>query len=115
MPPLAINPEWEIHPTAVKTALDAQEDLLILDVRRQNEWETTHLSNATLLPLDQLPTQAHTLEPWKNRRIVVHCHHGMRSLNAARILRQLGFQNVFSMAGGIDAWSLLVDPAIRRY
>lgn len=112
---LNINPAWEVHPSEVKASLSRHADLLILDVRRQNEWDTTHLDGATLIPLDQLAARASELAPWKNRPIVVHCHHGVRSLSATALLRKLGFTNVHSMAGGIDAWSLIVDPAVRRY
>ena len=112
---LKINPEWEVHPTQVKGWLDQSADMLLLDVRRQREWDLVHLPGATLLPLDQLAAQAATLAAWKDRRVVVHCHHGVRSLNGTAILRQLGFTNVHSMAGGIDAWSLLVDPTVARY
>ena len=114
-PQFAINPEWEVHPAQVKEWLDRHEELLVLDVRRPNEWDVTHLAVAKLIPLDQLPARTAELAAWKDRRIVVHCHHGVRSLNAAAILRQAGFANVHSMAGGIDAWSLIVDPGVRRY
>ena len=112
---LPVNPAWEVHPTQVHEALARHDDLLLLDVRRQNEWDASHLPSATLIPLDQLPARAAELAPWKTRPIVVHCHHGVRSLNATALLRKLGFTNVHSMAGGIEAWSLLVDPSIPRY
>jgi adenylyltransferase/sulfurtransferase len=47
--------------------------------------------------------------------VVVYCHHGVRSLRGAALLRQAGHENVASLAGGIDAWSLYVDPAVPRY
>lgn len=112
---LKVNPEWEVHPRDVKQWLDEKQELLIIDVRRQNEWDATHLPAATLVPLDQLEAKLDTLAAWKERRVVVHCHHGVRSMNAAILLRRKGFQKVYSMAGGIDAWSLLVAPAVRRY
>lgn len=112
---LNVNPEWEVHPAQVKQWLDQHEEVLILDVRQPKEWNTTHIEGATLIPLDQLDAKASTLEDWKNRRIVVHCHHGVRSMNGTALLRAKGFGNVHSMAGGIDAWSLIVDPGVRRY
>jgi monothiol glutaredoxin len=47
--------------------------------------------------------------------IVFHCHHGVRSLQAAEYFRRHGFSNLFNLEGGIDAWSVLVDPAVPRY
>jgi rhodanese-related sulfurtransferase len=51
----------------------------------------------------------------RDRRIVVHCHHGGRSLRVANWLRGQGFEQAQSMAGGIDAWSTEIDPAVPRY
>jgi rhodanese-related sulfurtransferase len=47
--------------------------------------------------------------------VVVYCHHGVRSQAGAALLERLGFKDVVSLAGGIDAWSLLVDPRVPRY
>jgi rhodanese-related sulfurtransferase len=47
--------------------------------------------------------------------VVVYCHHGLRSLSGAALLQNLGYRNVVSLAGGIDAWSLHVDPRLPRY
>jgi adenylyltransferase/sulfurtransferase len=112
---LNVNPAWEVHPAEVKSCLDRHEDLLVLDCRLPREWNAAHIDGATLIPLQELDARAAEIAPWKDRRIVVHCHHGMRSLNATAILRKKGFTNVHSMAGGIDAWSLIVDPSIPRY
>jgi rhodanese-related sulfurtransferase len=112
---LTINPELEVHPADVKQWLESRQDMLILDVRRPNEWDTCHLDGATLIPIDQLEARVGELAAWRGRRIIVHCHHGVRSLRATQLLRNLGFQSVYSMAGGIDAWSVMVDPAVRRY
>ncbi len=55
------------------------------------------------------------IENYRQREIVVYCHHGIRSLQFASWLRQLGFDNVQSMAGGIDRWALQIDPKLSRY
>jgi rhodanese-related sulfurtransferase len=89
--------------------------MLILDVRRLNEWNTSKIEGAKLIPLQELDQRANEIAEWKNRPIVVHCHHGVRSMNGTAILRKAGFTNVHSMAGGIDAWSLIVDPGVPRY
>lgn len=114
-PALSVNPAWEVHPTQVKQWLDDKEEVLILDVRQLREWNVSHIAGAKLIPLDQLVAQAAAIADWKERRVVVHCHHGVRSMNGAAILRRMGFTNVRSMAGGIDAWSLLADPTVPRY
>lgn len=112
---LAINPAWEVHPAEVKEWIDGSQDFLLLDCRRQNEWDYCRLPGAVLIPLHELQQRADELESQKQRRIVVYCHHGRRSLTATDILRKHGFVNVHSMAGGIEAWSLIVDPQVRRY
>jgi sulfur-carrier protein adenylyltransferase/sulfurtransferase len=112
---LNINPEWEVHPAQVKEWIDNKEEALLLDVREQREWNVTHIEGATLIPLGQLSMRADTVADWKDRRIVVYCHHGVRSMNGTSILRRLGFKNVHSLAGGIEAWSLIADPSVRRY
>ncbi len=112
---LNINPEWEVHPAQVKQWLDQKEDMLILDVRQLREWNASHIEGAMLLPLNELAAKAETLTDWKNRRVVTQCHHGVRSMNAAAYLRRLGFTNVHSMAGGLEAYSLLADPSVPRY
>jgi rhodanese-related sulfurtransferase len=55
------------------------------------------------------------LDGWRSRRVVVHCHHGPRSTRACALLREHGFERVENLAGGIDAWSLTVDPSVPRY
>ena len=65
--------------------------------------------------MQELPDRVGELDAWKDRRIVVHCHHGMRSLRVTQWLREKGFVAVTSMRGGIDAWGADVDPAVPRY
>ena len=112
---LPVNPQWEVHPGQVKQWLDEQAEVLILDVRQLREWNAAHIEGATLIPLDQLEARVGEIETWKARRVVVHCHHGVRSMNGTAFLRHQGFTNVHSMAGGLEAYSLLADPSIPRY
>jgi molybdopterin/thiamine biosynthesis adenylyltransferase/rhodanese-related sulfurtransferase len=86
---------------------------LLVDVREPAEWEVARLPGARLVPLATLPRAIATLE--REREVVVYCHHGVRSDLAARWLRQQGFERVRNLAGGIDRWSLEVDPATPRY
>ena len=94
--------EWKAHP-----------DLLVLDVREPHEHEIARIEGAKLIPLSQLPDRLGDLDG--HREIVTHCHHGARSLKALEILKAAGFSKVRSLRGGIDAWSVNVDPGVPRY
>jgi rhodanese-related sulfurtransferase len=86
----------------------------LLDVRESWEYQTASLPDSILMPMGEVAARAHTeLDP--DQQIVVLCHHGVRSLNVTMWLRNQGFENVQSLAGGIDAWSRSVDPTIPRY
>jgi len=87
----------------------------LLDVRQAWEHETAVLPGSVLVPLDQLPRKARELAPPAGTKIVVYCHHGIRSQSGAALLQHLGFKDVVSLAGGIDAWSLQVDARVPRY
>jgi adenylyltransferase/sulfurtransferase len=88
-------------------------DFDLLDVRQPGEHAVATIEGARLVPLRELPQRLGELDP--SRPLVVYCHHGMRSLHAVQLLRSQGFQRARSMAGGIDAWSCEVDPAVPRY
>jgi rhodanese-related sulfurtransferase len=113
---LEINPEWEVHPAQVKECMKADEKPVLLDIRRPDEFEKAHVDGALFIPMNELQARMEQeLGSLRSKPIVVFCHHGARSLRVTYFLRQQGFTNVHSMAGGIDAWSLLVDPAVPRY
>lgn len=97
-------------------ALHAAGEILLIDCRERDEHAISRIEGAGLLPLSTWASTFPDAFPAdKNARIVIHCHHGMRSLRATRFLRQQGYTRVQSMAGGIEAWSLEVDPAVPRY
>ena len=79
-------------------------DLVILDVRTQGEYDTEHICNATLIPLDELESRLNELYPYNNTEIIVYCQSGFRSANASQILNTNGFMKVYNMLGGISAW-----------
>jgi adenylyltransferase/sulfurtransferase len=87
----------------------------LLDVRQQWEHEIAALPGSQLVPLDRLATEAAQLEFHEDALVVVYCHHGIRSLTGAALMQQLGIRRVASLAGGIDAWSVQVDPSVPRY
>jgi sulfur-carrier protein adenylyltransferase/sulfurtransferase len=105
----------ETNVADLKRALASGEDLLLLDVREPSEHARARIEGARLLPLGQLEARLGELDAWRTRRVVVHCHHGGRSAHACLVLREHGFQRVENLAGGIDAWSLAVDPSVPRY
>jgi adenylyltransferase/sulfurtransferase len=105
----------EIEPSALRARLEAGEELLLLDVREPFEAELARIAGAQLIPLGELVHKLHEFEPWRTRPIVVHCHHGGRSRTACQRLRERGFERVENLRGGIDAWSVEVDPGVARY
>lgn len=105
----------QIHPLDVKAKLDAGEPVVLLDVRQPEEYAICRIAGSVLIPLGELPQRTGELEIPTGATVVVYCHHGMRSLNGAMFLTQAGIPNAVSMAGGIEAWSTLVDPAVPRY
>jgi len=107
--------EMEITPRAVKQKLDAGEKFVFIDCRLKNEWDITHIDGTTLLPVQQLPQRIGELAGKENDEIIVHCRSGARSMNFARMLKQNGFENVKSMAGGILLWNKDINPGGPQY
>lgn len=105
----------DFEATAAEAATLLQENKArLIDVREPWEFETAHIENSLLIPMGDVPARAHQeLDP--DERLIVMCHHGVRSLNVTVWLRNQGFENVQSMRGGIDAWSVEVDSSIPRY
>jgi rhodanese-related sulfurtransferase len=95
--------------------LERGEKPLLLDVRQPWEHELSRLPESLLVPLPELPGRTGEIRPREGQQVVCYCHHGVRSLHAADFLARLGFPDVVSLAGGIDAWSLQIDPAVPRY
>ena len=107
---------YEITPKEVKARLDSGEALHLIDVRELPEYQTAKLENSELIPMRTVPAALTALEDIaESGLLVVFCHHGMRSLNVVDWLRRQGVENCQSMAGGIDLWSLEIDPAVPRY
>ena len=105
----------EIDVESVANLRRENADFLLLDVREESEYEVASIQGSLLIPMSQLGLRVAELEDHRDRHIVVHCHHGVRSLQVADALRANGFSKVQSMGGGIDQWSLCVDDAVPRY
>ena len=97
----------------LKDRLDNGEQVFLLDVREPHEYSMAKIEGSTLIPLGTLPTSMNQLDP--NHEIVALCHKGMRSADAVGFLLQQGFANVKNLIGGIDAWSVEIDPSVPRY
>jgi monothiol glutaredoxin len=96
----------------LKASLDAGEPMEILDVRTPEERAIAAIPGAALLN----ENEAARIEALpKDTKLVLHCHHGGRSQQAAEQFVSLGFSRVFNVVGGIDAWSQEIDPDVPRY
>lgn len=89
------------------------DNLLLVDVREPWEYELCRIPGAKLIPMGALP--ANLTAMLDADEVVCYCHHGMRSLDAAAWLRQRGVESARSMAGGIERWSVEIDPQVPRY
>ncbi|MCC7083615.1 MAG: rhodanese [Pirellulales bacterium] len=105
----------EIDVRTVKSKLDACEDFFFVDCREPDEHATASIAQAKLIPMSQITERIGELEMYRDQPIVIHCHHGGRSLRVARWLRENGFAKAQSMAGGIDLWSQEIDALVPRY
>ena len=109
--------DWPIEITVQETAaaMRSADPPMLLDVREQDEYDATRIAGSTLIPMSQLGDRLDELSGKQSDRIIVHCHHGGRSMQVTQALRSRGFVAVQNMAGGIDAWSLEIDPEVPRY
>ena len=105
--------DLEITPADVKARLDRGEKLHLVDVREPWEYDLCRIEGAKLVPLGSLAASLQTLPDVDE--VICYCHHGMRSLDAATWLLFQGIERAKSLAGGIERWSLDVDPNVPRY
>ena len=105
--------ESDLTPEAFISRRDAGEFWQLIDVREAWEVELAHVAAAKLMPMSEIHRRVVELE--KSVPVAVLCHSGIRSAQVAGWLRQLGFAEVANITGGIDAWSVSVDPSIPRY
>ena len=104
----------EISVQETKELLDSGQ-IVLIDCREPDEYEVAKIEGSVLLPMSQWAEKASELEEMKGGRIVVHCHHGGRSLRVTNWLRQNGYPDTQNMTGGIDQWSAEIDPSISKY
>jgi rhodanese-related sulfurtransferase len=104
----------QLSPGAARNLLLEQGDkAVLLDVREPWEYVQVHIEGSRHIPMGQIPERLGELDP--KARYVVICHHGSRSQQVASFLASKGYGQVANLAGGIDAWSEVVDPNLARY
>jgi adenylyltransferase/sulfurtransferase len=96
----------------LKRRIDAGEQLFLLDVREPWEYKTAQIGGK-LIPMNEIPQRLAEID--REREVIVHCHHGVRSQRVAEFLQQSGYPRVVNLAGGINAWSREVDPQVPKY
>jgi rhodanese-related sulfurtransferase len=108
-----LNNIVEIEPWALADMMkDHDKEVFLIDCREPWEYDLARIEGATLIPMRQVPQSVERIP--KDTPVVVYCHHGTRSLNVTGWLRQRGIE-AQSLRGGIDRWSVEIDPAVPRY
>ena len=102
----------EIVPSKVSDWIKQNKEFNFLDVRRDDEREKVSLGGIHI-PLHELEKRYEEL-PRDKKPLIIYCHHGVRSLYATQFLKYHGY-DALSLAGGIDLWSLEIDPTVPRY
>lgn len=114
-----LHPTLEITPRETKALLDArakgEEDFVLIDCRLPNELLITKIDGAEHIPLQQIQLHAEKLKGWRDKKTIVYCRSGGRSLQFAQILKQNGFEDVKSMAGGVLLWNKDINPGGPQY
>jgi rhodanese-related sulfurtransferase len=105
--------QW--RPEQLKQRLDegAGSAPVLLDVREPWEFDICRIDGSVLMPMASVPVRLEELDP--EAETVVICHHGGRSMQVVMFLEQRGFSNVINLAGGVNGWAALVDPAMPKY
>ena len=108
-------PVTNIAPAALSAWLKdtARSQPVLLDVREPWEYQTARLENSKHIPLRDVPARFGELPA--GAEVVVICHHGGRSMQAAMFLEKQGYARTYNLAGGVDAWARQVDPAMPVY
>ena len=120
MQPHPSTDEFEIDVVGLHAWRESGEPLRLIDCREDDEFAFNRIEGAELIPLSRFAEEAAAkLPPTADvpdaAPVVIYCHHGMRSLQATHFLRRHGVEKCWSLAGGIEAWSQEIDPAVPRY
>ncbi|MGF1482947.1 MAG: rhodanese-like domain-containing protein [Opitutales bacterium] len=110
-PPLPL--EISVQQAHERLTASSEPRPLLLDVREPDEVATVAIEGSRRIPMQQVPAELDTLP--KDRPILVHCHHGGRSLKVTQFLRSKGFDQTANVKGGIDQWAVQIEPGMKRY
>lgn len=97
----------------LKDLFDANADVLLIDVREQQELDICHVEGAIHIPMAQIPHRLDDIP--QDKPVVFMCHTGVRSMNVTAWLHSQDYTNVHNLTGGIHAWSLEIDPDVPMY
>jgi rhodanese-related sulfurtransferase len=104
----------QLNVSELKQWLDENRtDFVLLDVREPWEAEVCTLPDAVLMPMGQIPNRVAEVDT--EQKVVVFCHHGIRSQQVAYFLQHAGLENVYNLRGGIDAWAKEIDQQMATY
>lgn len=108
--------DWEITPKEASDLLRADPaSVLLIDCRTDKERAIATIWGSVHVPMGDTPARLGEIDASEAKHVIVHCHHGVRSLQVVSFLRKSGIETARSMAGGIDRWSMEVDPSVPRY
>lgn len=105
--------EVDVH--QAQQMMQEDPEIVLIDCREPDEYQLAHIEGSLLIPLSEIQQNVDKLTALKEKSIIVHCHHGGRSMRMVLWLRKNGFLNCINMAGGIDAWSQHIDSGVPRY
>jgi len=96
------------------TQLMNRENAVVVDVREDNEFKQGHILGAVHVPLGFLDKRINDLEQYKDRPVIVSCRSGQRSARAASVLKKHGFESVYNLEGGLQAWQNASMPVTKK-
>ncbi|MGH9656494.1 MAG: rhodanese-like domain-containing protein [Bryobacteraceae bacterium] len=106
----------EISTRDARERLSRNSEAVLIDVREPEELALARIAGAETIPMQSIPAEMQRLEALADEKALLFlCHHGVRSLQVAAWMREHGVDNCFSVAGGIDRWSVDVDASVPRY
>mgnify|MGYP003857599039 CR=1 FL=1 len=108
-------PEMEITATELKERLDRNDELILLDIRKEYELPIAALDNYVHIPEEEIEDRLDEVRGFGDKDIVVYCRTGKRSTELVKVLEEQGFTRVFNLSGGLHAWSDDVDPSVMKY
>lgn len=103
----------EISVQEAKAYLDENSEVTMIDVREDFERDLCSIQPSIHIPMTTIPDNLDKIN--KEHPVLVHCHHGMRSLNVVQYLREKGYENAINVAGGIEQWAIEIEPTMNRY